>query len=141
MLFFASEVKPNLREMEMNHEHPKLTGIQWLICIVAALGFAFDIYEILVLPLIIRPALTELGGLKLGTPEFGYWRDLLFYVPAVCGGSLRFIGWLFNGSAWPEKSFGLVHSSLRLFGFCCGICNITSMALIFPLHNFCRSLC
>lgn len=76
----------------MRNENPKLTGVQWLICIVAALGFAFDIYEILVLPLIIRPALTELGGLKLGTPEFGYWRDLLFYVPAVCGGVFGLLG-------------------------------------------------
>ena len=76
----------------MNNENPKLTGVQWLICIVAALGFAFDIYEILVLPLIIRPALTELGGLKIGTPEFGYWRDLLFYVPAVCGGIFGLLG-------------------------------------------------
>jgi MFS family permease len=76
----------------MNNEHHKLTLIQWLICIVAAIGFAFDTYEILVLPLIIRPALTELGNLKLGTPEFGYWRDLLFYLPAVCGGIFGLLG-------------------------------------------------
>lgn len=74
------------------HDRTRLTGTQWLICIVAALGFAFDIYELLVLPLIIRPALTELGHLQLGTPEFGYWRDLLFYLPAVCGGIFGLLG-------------------------------------------------
>jgi MFS family permease len=70
----------------------RLTGVQWLICIVAALGFAFDIYELLMLPLILRPALTELGNIQLGSPEFGYWRDLLFYLPAVCGGIFGLLG-------------------------------------------------
>lgn len=80
---------PEKKNME---ESPKLTGIQWAICFVAALGFAFDIYEILILPLIIRPALTELGNVQLGSPEFGYWRDMLFYLPAVCGGIFGLIG-------------------------------------------------
>ena len=31
----------------------RLTPLQWLICGVAALGFAFDIYELLMLPLIV----------------------------------------------------------------------------------------
>ncbi len=76
----------------MNKENPKLTSVQWLICVVAALGFAFDIYELLMLPLIIRPALTELGHIPLGSPEFGYWRDMLFYLPAVCGGVFGLLG-------------------------------------------------
>src|ERR1700720_171525 len=42
----------------------RLTPLQWLICGVAALGFAFDLYEITVLPLIVRPALISLGNLK-----------------------------------------------------------------------------
>lgn len=71
---------------------PRLTRLQWLICVIAALGFAFDIYEILVLPLIIRPAISELGGIQLGTPEFSYWRDMLFYLPAVCGGIFGLLG-------------------------------------------------
>jgi MFS family permease len=73
-------------------EQPRLTGTQWAICFVAALGFAFDTYELLVLPLIIRPALTELGNLQLGSPEFGHWRDMLFYLPAVCGGIFGLLG-------------------------------------------------
>ena len=39
---------------------PRLTPTQWLICAIAAIGFAFDIYEILMLPLIVRPSLLEL---------------------------------------------------------------------------------
>jgi len=71
---------------------PRLTGIQWLICIIASIGFAFDTYELLMLPLIIRPAIEQLGGLQFGTPEFARWRDLMFYVPAVCGGVFGLLG-------------------------------------------------
>ena len=38
----------------------RLTALQWLICAVAALGFAFDSYELLMLPIIVRPALADL---------------------------------------------------------------------------------
>ena len=69
-----------------------LTPVQWLICAVAALGFAFDIYELLVLPLIVRPALMELGQFRPGTPEFNNWVSLLFYVPAVFGGIFGLLG-------------------------------------------------
>jgi len=73
-------------------EKMRLTGRQWAICFVAALGFAFDTYELLVLPLIIRPALHELGNVDLGTPQFGQWRDLLIFLPAVCGGIFGLLG-------------------------------------------------
>jgi MFS family permease len=72
--------------------HRKLTGIEWAICAVAAIGFAFDIYELLMLPLIARPALMELGGLKPGTPEFNNWLSLLFWVPAMAGGVFGLLG-------------------------------------------------
>ncbi len=69
-----------------------LTVTQWLICAVAALGFAFDIYELLMLPLIVRPALLELLGVTPGTPEFNTWVGLLFYVPALAGGVFGLLG-------------------------------------------------
>ena len=69
-----------------------LTPIQWLICGVAALGFAFDIYELLMLPLIVRPALLELADVRPGTPEFNQWVGMLFYVPAVFGGIFGLLG-------------------------------------------------
>jgi MFS family permease len=70
----------------------RLTPVQWLICIIAAIGFAFDIYELLMLPLIVRPALMEIAQLKPGTPEFNEWVGLLFYVPAICGGIFGLLG-------------------------------------------------
>jgi nitrate/nitrite transporter NarK len=69
-----------------------MPGLQWLICGVAAIGFAFDIYELLMLPLIIRPALMELAQIKPGTPEFNSWVAMLFYIPAMCGGIFGLIG-------------------------------------------------
>jgi MFS family permease len=69
-----------------------LTAIQWTVCVIAAIGFAFDIYELLMLPLVIGPALQELGGLTRGTREFTHWFGLLFYVPAICGGVFGLLG-------------------------------------------------
>ena len=70
----------------------RLTGVQWLICVIAALGFAFDTYELLVLPLIVRPALMEMAKIRPGTPEFNLWVGLLFYIPAVAGGIFGLLG-------------------------------------------------
>lgn len=76
----------------LTDEMPRLTPIQWLICVIAVIGFAFDTYELLMLPLIIRPALEGLGGLTFGSPAYNQWRDLFFYVPAISGGIFGLIG-------------------------------------------------
>ena len=44
----------------------RLTPIQWTICVIAAIGFAFDTYELLMLPLVLRPALH--GTAQRGLP-------------------------------------------------------------------------
>src|SRR5439155_7353160 len=71
---------------------PRLTPGQWLICVISVIGFAFDTYALLVLPLIVRPALVELAHVRPGTPEFNYWVGLLFYIPAVAGGIFGLLG-------------------------------------------------
>ena len=76
----------------MTEPMPRLTMSQWLVCFVAALGFAFDIYELLMLPLIVRPALMELLGARPGTPEFNFWVGMLFYIPAMAGGVFGLLG-------------------------------------------------
>src|SRR6187200_1728970 len=70
----------------------RLTPIQWLICAIAAIGFAFDIYEILMLPLVVRPALLELTGAAPGSPDFQMWIGRLFYIPAAAGGIFGLLG-------------------------------------------------
>ena len=71
---------------------PSLTPIQWLICIVAAMGFAFDSYELLMLPLIVRPALADLLGVAPNSLEVNAWVGTMLYVPAVAGGVFGLMG-------------------------------------------------
>jgi MFS family permease len=66
----------------------RFTAVQWLICVIAAIGFAFDIYEILLLPLVVRPALAELVGPQVA----GHWVGLLFWIPAIAGGVFGLLG-------------------------------------------------
>ena len=66
--------------------------MQWLICAIAALGFAFDIYEVLMAPLVVGPAIGELTGAKPGTPDFNYWVGMFFWVPALVGGAFGLLG-------------------------------------------------
>jgi MFS family permease len=69
-----------------------MTTTQWLICAIAAIGFAFDTYELLMLPLIVGPALGELVHARPGTPEYADWVGQLFFVPAVFGGIFGLLG-------------------------------------------------
>jgi len=70
----------------------RLTPVQWMICVIAAIGFAFDTYELLMLPLIVRPALTELITARPDSAEFNTWVGVMFYVPAVAGGIFGMLG-------------------------------------------------
>jgi MFS family permease len=79
--------------------------------VIAAIGFAFDIYELLMLPLIIKPAMAALsaplvealvsGGMERakaaalwspGGEEYVRWARTLFFVPALAGGVFGLIG-------------------------------------------------
>ena len=71
---------------------PRLTPVQWLICGIAALGFAFDSYELLMLPLIVRPALSELLRVPLTSPLVNEWVGFMLYIPAVAGGIFGLLG-------------------------------------------------
>ncbi|HEY5619204.1 MAG TPA: MFS transporter [Vicinamibacterales bacterium] len=71
---------------------PALTPVQWLICAIAAIGFAFDSYELLMLPLIVRPALADLLGVPPNSLAVNEWVGTLLYVPAVAGGIFGLLG-------------------------------------------------
>jgi MFS family permease len=71
---------------------PLSKSVIWLICIVASIGFAFDIYELLMLPLIVKSAIARLGNFLPGTPEYTWWARTLFFVPALAGGVFGLVG-------------------------------------------------
>ncbi|MBV9771962.1 MAG: MFS transporter [Bryobacterales bacterium] len=62
------------------------TAVKWTIFAVAAMGFLFDIYVVLVGPLILQPALGDLGHLRPGTPQYRDWAGYLFWFPPLVGG-------------------------------------------------------
>jgi predicted MFS family arabinose efflux permease len=72
-----------------------LTPIQWVICAVACIGFAFDTYELLVLTLTVQPALSEFLAVKPGSAAFNHWIGMLFYIPAIAGGIFGLLGGYF----------------------------------------------
>jgi MFS family permease len=78
--------------IESTAARPRLTLAQWAIIAIAAIGFAFDSYELLVLPLIVRPALVELLAVPPNSPAINDWAGLIFYVPAVAGGVFGLLG-------------------------------------------------
>ncbi|MBK5290391.1 MAG: MFS transporter [Acidobacteriia bacterium] len=118
------------------NERPRLTVTQWMICVVAAIGFAFDIYELLVLPLIIRSALMDMAQIKPGTADFNNWVSLLFYVPAVAGGAFGLLG------GYLTDLFGrrrvLVYSILlyALSAMAAGFSTSLEMLLLFRTTTF-----
>jgi MFS family permease len=70
----------------------RLTLTQWLIVSLAAIGFAFDIYELLMMQFVIKDLITELTDYKPGSDGFLWWAAVLFYVPALAGGVFGLLG-------------------------------------------------
>jgi MFS family permease len=73
-------------EATLNAPRSRLTGMQWLIIATAGLGFAFDLYELVVQAVVLRPMLMELGPYQPGTPEFNHWAGIMLFLPAMIGG-------------------------------------------------------
>ena len=72
-----------------------VTRTAWLICLIAAIGFAFDTYELLMLPLIAGPALSELLQVPANHPMVTNWVGRLLWMTALCGGVFGLLGgWL-----------------------------------------------
>ncbi len=144
---------------------PRLTGVQWLICAIAAIGFAFDIYELLMLPLIVKTAIADLHP-QIGTPQdwlpggpmYVGWARTLFFVPAIAGGVFGLFGgyltdrlgrrsvlsWSILLYAFGACAAGFSTSLYQLLFFrCCvfvGVCvefvaAVAWLAELFPNHE------
>lgn len=71
------------------------TRTQVLILIVAAIGFLFDTYELLLLPLIAAPAIAEILQVPVSNPAVTDWVGRLLWLAALSGGVFGLLGgWL-----------------------------------------------
>lgn len=62
------------------------------IIFVAILGFAFDTYELLMMPLIAGPAIADLLKVPLGDPAVRQWIGYIFWGSAMAGGIFGLLG-------------------------------------------------
>lgn len=74
----------------------RFSTVDWLIVIIAAMGFAFDIYELLMMPLIARPALAELlqvdPDTASGNAQILRWTGYIMWGSAISGGIFGLLG-------------------------------------------------
>jgi MFS family permease len=82
--------------MSLSVPEPRQLGLtEWAIIVVAIIGFAFDIYELLMMPLIAGPALADLLKVPLGDPLVRQWVGYIFWSSAMAGGVFGLLGgWL-----------------------------------------------
>ncbi len=81
-----------MADPQSTHKTSAITPVQWLICIIAGIGFAFDSYTLLMLPLIVRPALSELLAVAPDSLLVNDWVSWMQWVPAVAGGIFGLLG-------------------------------------------------
>ncbi len=122
---------------------PKALGTtEWLICFIAVIGFAFDIYELLMLPLIVKPAIAALSAplieqlVQSGTarPEavaqwlpggemYVKWARTLFFVPAIFGGVFGLIGGYLTDRLGRRR---VLTFSILLYAFAAGAAGLST---------------
>src|SRR5882724_6067659 len=89
-----------------------LTG--WLIILVAVIGFAFDTYELLMLPLIAGPALAEILQVPPNNPLVTQWVGNMLWITALCGGIFGLLGGWFTDRFGRKK---VLVASILLYSF------------------------
>lgn len=119
---------------------PRFTQTQWLIVIIAAIGFAFDIYELLVWPLVGRPALEQLLGVDsftdTGNKIILNWFSYIMYASAICGGIFGLLGGYLTD--WLGRRKVLTYSILlyALSALASGFSTSPEMLLVFRCLTF-----
>src|SRR3954447_18368832 len=92
----------------------KLGFTEWLVILVAVIGFAFDTYEVLMLPLIAGPALAEILQVPPSNPLVTQWVGNMLWMTALCGGVFGLLG------GWLTDRFGrkkVLVASIALYSF------------------------
>jgi MFS family permease len=92
----------------------RLTPTQWLILAIAAIGFLFDTYELLMTPLVGVPAIADLLKLPPNHPAVTGWMGRMLWMTALCGGTFGLLG------GWLIDRFGrktIMAASIFLYAF------------------------
>ncbi|HVA50306.1 MAG TPA: MFS transporter [Pirellulales bacterium] len=113
----------------------KLTAVQWLICTMAAIGFAFDIYVLLMLPPVLKPML-DTFGIEFGTDAYKSWTWQLFFIPALFGGVFGLLGGYLTDLLGRRR---ILTWSILLYAFstlAAGFCTSPGMFLFFRCATF-----
>lgn len=81
----------------MSTDRKGLTVTEWLILTVAAIGFLFDTYELLMFPVIGGQAIAELKNVPVNSDEVRLWSGRMLWIAALCGGVFGLLGgWLID---------------------------------------------
>ena len=76
---------------------PRLTVTDWLVIVIASIGFLFDTYALLMTPLVGVPAIAELLQLPPNNPIVTDWMGRMLWITALCGGVFGLLGgWLID---------------------------------------------
>jgi MFS family permease len=131
--------------MSLDSPKQSLTAVQWLICIIAAIGFTFDTYELLMLPLVIEPGLGALGiaktipnpeGGMMLNPEFQHWGRLLFFLPALLGGVFGLLGGYLTDRVGRRRMLTFSILLYAVSAFASGYSTTPAMFLFFRCFTF-----
>lgn len=101
----------------MSSEIPQpkpLTFTDWLVILVAVVGFAFDTYELLMLPVIAGPAVAEILQVPPSNPIVTEWVGNMLWMTALCGGVFGLLG------GWLTDRFGrktVLVGSIMVYSF------------------------
>ncbi|MBP7949497.1 MAG: MFS transporter [Verrucomicrobiales bacterium] len=114
----------------------KFSTTQWLIIIIASIGFLFDTYELLMTPLVVAPAIAELLKLPQNNPIVTEWVGRLLWISALCGGVFGLLG------GWLVDRFGrkrIMAASIFVYSlspFCAAYATTLEQFLFFRCTTF-----
>jgi MFS family permease len=114
---------------EMKEKGPPLNFVQWTVCVIASIGFAFDTYELLMAPLIMRPAME---AFQIPPQEREMWFGIFLYVPTLAGGVFGLLGGYLT-DLWGRRRV-LVYSILLYAGSAFAAGFATSMEMLLFLR-------
>ena len=114
----------------------RLTATQWLIVAMAAIGFTFDIYELLMMQFVIKDVITELTEFKPGSDGFIWWGSVIFYVPAFAGGIFGLLGGYLTDRLGRRRVLTWSILIYALSAFAAGFSTSIEMLLIFRCATF-----